>query len=162
MLFPLNLFYSSPSLDTTEASKRIRFGNHIWHLSFWQLWFSEEIDRSHSLFCFKTVSFHFWKMDRLLLINPLPCLYHWQPHELMFFPQNLCSVWVAMLILISALQNADTVSAKRGARTPPAFSACSFHPEILPPSTYGKDKHRLIMPTYPTDIWAAVPKEMHF
>lgn len=162
MLFPLNLFDSSPSLDTTEASKRIRFGNHIWHLSFWHLWFSEEIDRSHCLFCFKTVSFHFLKMGRLLLINLLPGLYHWWPHELVFSPQNLCSVSVAIFILVSALQNADTVSAKRGARTPPAFPACSCHPEILPPSTYGKEKHPLIMSMYPTDIWAAVPKEKHF
>lgn len=139
MLFSLNLFNSSPSLDTTEASKRIGFGNHIWHLSFWQLWFPEEIDRSHSLFCFKTVSFHFWKMDRLLLINLLPGLYHLQPHELMLSPQNLYSVWVAILILVSVLQNADTVSAKRGARTPPAFPACSCYPEILPLLTYGRE-----------------------
>lgn len=119
MQFPLNLFHPSClSVVTTEASKKLGWvTTSISHLSFWQLWFPEEIDRSHSLFCFEVVNSPFLKMASLLLINLFPTLYHCQPHEVVFSPQNLSSVWIVILILVSALQSATTAAAKRGTRT---------------------------------------------
>ena len=72
MRFPFSLFHPfSLSLVTTEASKKLGWvTTSIRHLSFWQLWFPGETDRSHSLFCFEIVSSHFLKMAGLLLINP--------------------------------------------------------------------------------------------
>lgn len=165
MQFPLNLSHPFfPSLVTTEASEK--FGlltTSTWHLSFWQLWFPGETARSHSLFCFEIVSSHFLKTDRLLLITLFPGLYHWQPHEVVFsspepiFHEN-CHPHLGTS---SAKRSCGGCQERSKDWTPPAFAACSCHPEILAPSTHGKEKYPLKMPMYPTGIWAAVPTEKH-
>lgn len=129
MQLPLNLSpLISPSLVTTEASKTLGLvTTSPWHLSFWQLRFTEEIDRSHSLFCFEIVSSRFLKMAGLLLINLFPTLYPWQLHEAVFFPQNL-------FFHANCLPQLEKCSAKHSRRSCQERTGLLL-PSQLPPAT---------------------------